>query len=82
MTAPVDTESQISALTEGSCNERGLRILHLRNLMGGVLHLEGTRGVTIPYKGYVVANLTILDLSCYNKDVLFLVVANHKHGNE
>ena len=40
-TALVDTGSQISALTEGFCNERGLRILPLRNLMEGVLCLKG-----------------------------------------
>ena len=71
MTALVDTGSQISTLTEGFCNERGLRILPLRNLMERVLHLEGTGGITIPYKGYVEANLTILNLPQYNKDVLF-----------
>ena len=35
-------------------------------------------GLAIPYKGYVEANLTIPDLLCYNKDVLFLVDANMK----
>ena len=79
MTALVDTRSQISALTEGVCNERGLRIIPLRNLMEGSLHLEGMRDITIPYKGYVEANLIIPDLPHYNEDVLFLVVANHKY---
>ena len=79
ITALVDTGSQISALTEGFCNERGLRILPLRNLMEGVLDLEGTEGITIPYKGYVEPNLTIPDLPHCNEDVLFLVVANHKY---
>ena len=37
MTALVDTGSQISALTEGSCSDFGLRILSL----GGLVHLEG-----------------------------------------
>ena len=41
ITAHVDPGSQISALTEGFCAEMGLRILPLRNLIGGVLHLEG-----------------------------------------
>ena len=36
---------------------------------------------TIPYQGYVEANLTITDLLCYQEDVLFLVVANHKYGD-
>ena len=41
ITALVDTGSQICALTEGFSNERGLRILPLRNLMEGVLCPEG-----------------------------------------
>ena len=52
MMALVDTGSQICTLTEGLCTERRLKILPLRNLMKGVLHLEGTGGILIPYKGY------------------------------
>ena len=81
MTALVKTGSQISGLTEGFCTERGLWILPLRNLWKGVLHLEGKGGISIPYKGYVEANLTIPDLPHYNEDVLFLVVANDKYGD-
>ena len=58
----VDTGSQISALTEGFCTEMGLRILPLRNLMRVVLHLYGTGGISILYKGSVETNLTIPDL--------------------
>ena len=58
MTAPVDTGSQISALTEGFCTEFGLRILPLK----GLLHLKGTGSVSIPYKGYIEADLTILGI--------------------
>ena len=39
--ALVDTGSQTSALTEGFCMGMGLSILALRNLICGVLHLEG-----------------------------------------
>ena len=42
MMALVDIASQISALTKGFCTERELRILLLRNLWRGVLHLKGT----------------------------------------
>ena len=41
ITTVVDTGSQISALTEGFCTERGLKLLPLRNLKKGVLHLGG-----------------------------------------
>ena len=51
MTALVDTGSQISALTEGFCDERDLRILPLRNLMERVLHLEGMGALRYHIKG-------------------------------
>ena len=57
--ALVDTWSQISALTEGFCMERGLRMLPLRNLIGGVFVSQGKGDISVPYKGYVEANLTI-----------------------
>ena len=41
MMALVDIGSQISVLTEGFCTEIGFKILPQRNLIGGVLHLEG-----------------------------------------
>ena len=49
--------------------------------MMGVLHLEQMGGITMPYKQYIEANLTIPALPQYNEDVLFLVVANHKYGD-
>ena len=39
--ALMDTGSQISALTEGSCTEMWLKILPLGKLIEDVLHLEG-----------------------------------------
>ena len=71
MMALVDTGSQISALTEGFCTEMGLKILPLRNLMSGVLYLEGIGGILILYKGYVEATLTIPDLPWYNEDMCY-----------
>ena len=50
MIALVDTGSQISALFEGYCTEMGLRILPLGDLLGGMLHLKGIRGILI-HKG-------------------------------
>ena len=72
--AVVGTQSQISALTEGFYTEMGFRIHPLKNLIRGVLSLEGIGGILILYKGYIEANLTIPDLPWYNKDILFLVV--------
>ena len=72
MTTLLDTGSQISALTQMILLERGLKILPLRNLMKGVLHLQRTGGVTLSYKACIETNLTILYLPRYNEDVLFL----------
>ena len=80
MTALVDTGSQVSALTEVFCTEMGLRILPLRNWIGGVLHLKGMGNISIPYKGYIEANITVPDLPQYNEDMLFLVISDYKHG--
>ena len=77
MMALVDTGSQISVLTEGIFTEMGLKILPLKNLIRGVLDLKGMGGISIPYKGYIEANLTIPDLPWYNESVLYLLVSNH-----
>ena len=47
---------------------------------GSLLCLKGTGGTAIPHKGYIKANLTIPGLPWYNKDVLFLVILDHKYG--
>ena len=57
--ALVNTGSKILALTAGFCTEVGLRILPLRNLIGGVLHLNWDGGVLILYRGYAEDNLSI-----------------------
>ena len=73
--ALVDIWFQIPALTKGFCTEFGLRIFPLR----GLLHLKGTGGVPIPYKGYIDVNLTIPGLPRYNEDVF--VILDHKYGD-
>ena len=71
----------MSALAEGFCIEMGLKILPLRNLIRGALCLKGMVGISIPYRAYVEATLTIPDLPQYNEDILFLIVSNHKYGD-
>ena len=74
--ALIDTESQVSTLTEEFYSELRLRILPL----GGLLHLNGTGGIAILYKGYMEANLIIPSLPWYNKDMLFLVILDNRYG--
>ena len=59
MTALVGTRSQISPPTVGFFREIGLKILPVRNIVGGVLHLEGMGSILIPYKGYIETDLTV-----------------------
>ena len=75
-TTPVDTGSHISALSERFCIEMGLKILPLRNLIGVVC--ISREHVLILYKGYIEAKLTIPNLPQYHKDVLFLIILDHK----
>ena len=54
----LDIRTQVSTLMEGFCLKFRLTIFPLM----GLLHLEGTRGISIPYKGYIEANLIIQGL--------------------
>ena len=58
----------------------GLRILPLGNSLGACCILKRWGHISVPYEGYVGANLTIPDLPWYNEDVLFLVISDHKYG--
>ena len=41
---------------------------------------QRTGGITIPYKGYVKASLTIPGLPQFNEDMFILVILDHKYG--
>ena len=44
------------------------------------MHLEGTGGIVIPYKGNMEANFITQGLPQYNEDILFLVILDKKYG--
>ena len=73
--AYVDNGSQVSTLMKGFCLEFELSILPPR----GLLHLKGTGDISIPFKGYIKANLIIPGFPWYNEEILFLVVLVHKY---
>ena len=54
MMALVDIKSQVSTL-----NRRVLLRIGVENPTEGLLHLKGTVGIAIPYKGYIEASLII-----------------------
>ena len=46
----------------------------------GCVASQGDGSISIPYKRYIEANLSILDLPRYNEDVLVLDVLDHNYG--
>ena len=74
MMALADTGSQISDLTKGFCSEFGLRILPL-----GVCCISQGQGISQNHTRDIEAYLTIPGLAWYNKDMLFLVIPDHKY---
>ena len=68
--ALVDSGAQVSNISAQLCEELGLKIQPL----GQLLELEGTGGTAIPYLRFVEVNLQILGIRGYNKDVLLLAI--------
>ena len=68
--ALVDSGAQVSNISAQLCEDLGLKIQPL----GQLLELEGTGGVAIPYLGFVEVNLQILGIRGYNEDVLLLAI--------
>ena len=68
--ALVDSGAQVSTISAQLCEELGLEIQPL----GQLLELEGTGGAAIPYLRFVEVNLQILGIRRYNEDVLLLAI--------
>ena len=68
--ALVDSGAQVSNISAQLCEQLGLKIQPL----GQLLELEGTGGAAIPYLGFVEVNLQILGIRAYNEDVLLLAI--------
>ena len=68
--ALVDLGAQVSNISAQLCEELGLKIQPL----GQLLELEGTGDAAIPYLGFVEVNLQILGIRSYNEDVLLLAI--------
>ena len=68
--ALVDLGAQVSTISAQLCEELGLEIQPL----GQLLELEGTGGAATTYLGFVEVNLQIPGIRRYNKDVLLLAI--------
>ena len=78
LTALIDSGASVTTITEGCCQDLGLQIKPLDDL----LHVEGTSGHTVPYKGYVEANLQIPRVDKYRENILLLVLPNYLYGRK
>ena len=70
VTALVDLGAQVLNISARLCEELGLKIQPL----GQLLELEGTVCAAIPYLRFVEVNLQILGTRRYNEDVLLLAI--------
>ena len=70
MAALVDSGAQVSTISAQLCEELGLEVQPL----GQLLELEGTGGAAIPYLRFVEVNLQIPGIRRYNEDVLLLAI--------
>ena len=68
--ALVDLGAQVSNISAQLCEELGLEIQPL----GQLLELEGTGGAAIPYLRFVEVNLQILGIRSYNEEGLLLAI--------
>ena len=68
--ALVDSGTQVSTISAQLCEELGLKVQSL----GQLLELEGTGGAAIPYLRFVEVNLQIPGIGRYNEDVLLLAI--------
>ena len=70
VTALINSRAQVSSMSSQFCEQMALRVHPFHRL----LELEGTRGSSLPYLGYVEVNLQIPGMKGYNEDILLLVI--------
>ena len=76
MTALIDLGAQVSRISSQFCRDLVLQIQPL----GQLLEQEETGGSTIPYLGFLEANLKIPGIKTYNEDVLLLVIPSTNYS--
>ena len=74
--ALIDSGPHLSTITIIFAQQLGLEIHHLKK----ILKLEATGAGDIPYIGCVEANLKILEIKEFNKDVLMLVIEDSPYA--
>ena len=67
--ALINRGAMISIMSKGYCDENGYEIQPLDTLVPK----EGSRGVDVPYLGYVEVRMHILGISSFEQDILTLI---------
>ena len=65
----------MSATTDSFAQQLGLLV----QILGKILNLEATGGGSVPYSGYVEAELNLPYISGFHDDCLFLVIPNNPY---
>ena len=73
--ALLDSGSQLSAISWTWVKKLKLEPKQLQS----ILQIEGSRGLEVPYLGYVEVHLGILEVKAFDQDVLLLIVPNSTH---
>ena len=71
-TCLVDTGATVTIITEGFCDQAGLKIHPLDQLVT----ISATGGTPIPYLGYAVATLEFPHIPNYSEEVVMLVISD------
>ena len=73
--ALVDSGSMVSQITHSLAKALKLPVKQLQTL----IPMEGSGGITVPYLGYVEANLNIPEVKAFQEDCLFFVMNDHTY---
>ena len=71
-TCLVDTGATVTIVSEDFCDQAGLKIQPLRQLVT----ISATGGTPIPYLGYIVATLEFSHIPNYSEEVVMLVISD------
>ena len=74
----LDSGAQITTITISQARKMELKIKSLDQF----IDIEGSGGISVPYIGYVEANLKISEIKAYEKDLLMMVMNDSRYGDQ
>ena len=73
--ALLDSGSELSAISWAWVKKLNLKPQQLQS----ILQIEGSRGLQVPYPGYVEVRLNIPEVKAFDQDVLLLIIPDSAH---